>query len=523
MGQENPLLQDLHILQAIFRFTDAATMVIDKSSKIILANRELERITGYAAEELEGKANWLNIVHSEDRAILENYLLLLQANPDEVKYEFRFLNKDGQVKTGYMTGAPVEGTSYKIISVIDITGRKEYEKELQEAKEKAEASDKLKTAFLGNMSHEIRTPMNAIIGFASLLRSDLSEEKRNLYLDNIINGSNDLLQLIEKIITISRLDSGQLKLNRREFNLNLKLQEIENRFREELIANGKEDINFSLVPGSKDEDFSIYSDPMRLAEILNNLLENAVKFTDSGEISFGYYLLEEEKEGKSLLFFVKDTGKGIEKEKSKVIFERFVKIVEKNETVFRGSGLGLSIAKGLSDLFGGAIWVESLSGAGSKFYFSLPLNTIKTTRKVILPKISNESNDWSAFELLIAEDVESNYLYIKELLAPTGIKILRARDGIEAVELFEANTGINIVLMDILMPGMDGYEATTEIRQLKPSVPVVAQSAFTFEGDMQDGLYAGCFNDYIMKPYTREMLIGVMKKFLQTDQTSFKE
>ncbi len=518
MEWQNALIEDLRILQAIFRHADAAILVIDKSSHIVLANKELERITGLSSAELESMVNWIEIVHPEDRTIVENYLLLLQANPDEVKYEFRIMHKDGIIRTGFLTGTLIENSPYKVLSIIDITERKDYEKALQEAKEKAEASDRLKTAFLGNMSHEIRTPMNAIIGFASLMKTELSDEKRDLYLDNIINGSNDLLKLIEKIITISRLDSGQLKLNRREFNLNQRLHEIECRFREEMDNNGKPDIRLTLTEGKKDTDFTIYSDPLKLTEILNNLLENALKFTQTGEISFGYYFLEEgDKEGKTLLFFVKDTGKGIEKEKTKVIFDRFVKIVEKNETIFRGSGLGLSIAKGLSDLFGGTIWVESTPGAGSKFYFSLPLSNIKTSRKAGSLQTKKISDDWSKYELLLAEDVESNYLYIKELLAPTKIKILRARDGVEAVELFESTPEINIILMDILMPGMDGYEATTEIRKIRPAVPVIAQSAFTFEGDMQDGLYAGCFNDYIMKPFTREILVGVMKKYLFQD------
>jgi len=515
MEKGSTYLQDIQILQAVFRHSDAAIALIDKNSGILLVNYEMERITGYVAEEMEGLMNLLDIIFPEDKPLLENYLLLLQANPDEVKFEFRFNQKDGSLRTGFLTGFPVEGKGLNILSVFDITERKEHEKALQEAKEKAEASDRLKTAFLSNMSHEIRTPMNAIIGFASLMRTEGSDEKRALYLDNIVNGSNDLLQLIEKIITISRLDSGQLRLNRREFKLNQKLLELVCRYREELDNTGKTAVKLNFSPANQTDDFQIFSDPIRLSEILNNLLENAVKFTSAGEINFGYYILEDEKtDGKSLLFYVKDTGKGIEKDKTRVIFDRFVKIVEKNETVLRGSGLGLSIAKGLSDLFGGAIWLESAPGNGSKFYFRLPLSTISPVKKSTKVPEGKTPVDWSDYILLIAEDVESNYLYIKELLGPSKIKILRARDGIEAVELFESTPAIQIVLMDILMPGMDGYEATTAIRKIRPEIPVIAQSAFTFEGDMQDGLYAGCFNDYIMKPFTREMLAGVIRKFL---------
>jgi CheY-like chemotaxis protein len=253
-------------------------------------------------------------------------------------------------------------------------------------------------------------------------------------------------------------------------------------------------------------------------DVLNNLLENAVKFTGCGKITLGYTYLDEDIDNTSdsLLFYVKDTGPGISKENTEIVFDRFVKLVDKNETVLKGAGLGLAISHDIVKLMGGDIWLESVEGEGCKFFFTLPLNFSKKQRSGF-PKLSSDPVDinWSSCSILIAEDMESNYIYLKELLLPTEIKILRARDGLEAVEIFESNPDIDVVLMDILMPMLDGYEATKRIREIREDVPVVAQTAFSFEGEMQNGLYAGCFSDYIMKPFTRDLLIANIKKYLR--------
>ena len=524
MTDRSSLIKDTGILQTLFEQSPAAMMLVDKTTRILMVNAEMEKTTGYDRKELEGNRKWTEMVLSQDRDILKNLLRMLKADgtgiPD--KYECRFVDRMGNLKTAYLTGVHMKEQNLLILSLIDITEQKLNESNLRDAKAKAEASDRLKTAFLGNLSHEIRTPMNAIVGFASLLQmSELAEEKKKLYLTQIVNGSSDLLQLVEKTIVLSRIDLGQIKINRRQFFVNRSLKELVSKYRKILDQSGKEDVELNLETGSSEEDFVVQADRIRVLDVLNNLLENAVKFTESGSITLGYAYLEEEADSgfDSLMFYVKDTGPGISKEKSGIIFDRFVKLVDKNETVLRGAGLGLAIAHDLVKLMRGDIWLESEPGSGSKFYFTLPITFSKSGPAADPETVAGKSyEDWSGYEILIAEDMESNYLYIKELLAPTRINILRARDGLEAVEIFESNPGIEVVLMDILMPGLDGYEATTKIRDIREDIPVIAQTAFTFEGEIKDGLYAGCFTDYIMKPFTRDMLLANLKKHLSASK-----
>lgn len=520
MKERSSLIQEQEILQTLFENSPAAIMVVDKQTTILMVNHELEKLTGYDRQDLEGHRKWTELVLSEDRDILKNLLRMLRADgtrfPD--KYECRFVDRQGNLKTSYLMGDYLKEPGLIILSLIDITEQKENESNLKTAKSKAEAADRLKTAFLGNLSHEIRTPMNAIVGFASLLQTDeLSEEKKKLYLSQIINGSTDLLELIEKTIILSRIDLGQIKINRRQFYVNRRLKELYEKYLRILKDSGKDHIELLLETGRQEEDFVVQADRIRILDVLNNLLENAVKFTDNGQITLGYSYLEEDADNEydALLFYVKDTGQGITQEKTGLIFERFVKLVDKNETVLRGAGLGLAISHDLVKLMGGNIWVETATGKGSKFYFTVPITYSRSQPSIPdQSKAKKEYEDWSGFELLVAEDMESNYLYIKELLAPSRMNVLRARDGLEAVEIFENHPQIDLVLMDILMPGLDGYEATSKIRQIRKDIPVIAQTAFTFEGEMKDGLYAGCFNDYIMKPFTRDMLMANLKKYL---------
>jgi PAS domain S-box-containing protein len=378
MDKSLSLISELSLLQTIFESSPAAVMVVGKGTTIRLVNSEGEKITGYKKEELEGEKKWTDLVLSEDQEKLKNLMRMLRSGdaglPDHL--ECRFVDKHGILKTVSLSGIFHKENGLVILSMINITNHKENEAMLKSAREKAESSDWLKTAFLGNLSHEIRTPMNAIVGFASLLRTDeLSDEKKKLYLTQIINGSTDLLQLIEKTIILSRIDLGQLKINQRQFFVNRSLKELHEKYSRILKNSGKEEIELILETGKKDEDFVVQADRIRIIDVLNNLLENAIKFTSSGRITFGYAYLEEETDNgeDALLFYVKDTGIGISGDKAEIIFDRFVKLVDKNETVLRGAGLGLAISRDLVKLMGGDIWAESTTGDGSKFFFTIPI------------------------------------------------------------------------------------------------------------------------------------------------------
>lgn len=520
MGQPLDLLMNKSLLQSFFENATAAIMVVGKNTSIQLVNHETEKITGYSKQELEGQRKWTDLVPVDEREKVKNLLRGLKANQtgNSEQLECSFVDRQGLLKTVSLSGYYHAESGLTILTLVNITEQKENVSLLESARAKAEASDHLKTAFLGNLSHEIRTPMNAIMGFASLLQMEgLAEEKKGLYLTQIVNGSSDLLQLVDKTIILSRIDLGQLKINSRQFFVNKSLNELQIKYKKALVNSEKEDIELVLELGRGEDDFVIQADRMRVMDVLNNLLENAVKFTDSGKITLGYAYLDEESDNSydALLFYVKDTGPGIPKEKTGIVFDRFVKLVDKNETVLKGAGLGLAISHDLVKLMGGDIWLESVEGEGCKFFFTLPINISKKQRDSFPPQSPGPVDiNWSSYSILIAEDMESNYIYLKELLSPTGVKILRARDGLEAVEVFESNPEIDVVLMDILMPRLDGYEATTEIRKIRAEVPVIAQTAFSFEGEMKNGLYAACFTDYIMKPFTRDMLIGNLKKYL---------
>jgi signal transduction histidine kinase len=443
------------------------------------------------------------------------------SNPADVpkNYEFSYLTRKGDLRIAFMTGSSLIDTKNCLFSFIDITEFKEVENQLRKAKEKAEESDNLKSAFLANVSHEIRTPLNAITGFSSLLANPhLPLDKKEKYIKQILNGSNELANLIDNVLDISRIESGTLNPRISEFLLNVQLEEIL-AFHEELKDQHTKDnleIRLSLPAGT--EKILIRTDRIILQQILGSIIENAIKFTSSGHIEYGYSIGPDPSDPgqkQRLLFFVKDTGIGIPGKDHERIFERFVKIVDKDEHLYRGAGLGLALARDLVQLLGGEIWLESSPGKGSTFYFTIPYEAPSIQKDDKKRAGKQEGVDWSDKTILVAEDTESNYLYIEELLHPTKARLIRARDGLEAIDLFRENKdSIDLVFMDILMPEYDGYEATKLIRKIKKDIPVIAQTAFTFEGEMEAGLYAGCFNDYVLKPFKIKVIYSLLEKYL---------
>lgn len=380
--------------------------------------------------------------------------------------------------------------------------------ELVFAKEKAEENDKLKTAFLMNMSHEIRTPMNGILGFISLLNNpDIKESEKNKYTEIINISGNRLLNTINDIIEISKIESEAIEIFEDKINVNKLLEDHYIELKHQAEAKG---LNTNIINEIVQSELIIVSDKYKLDTILKNLIRNAIKYTEKGNIELGCKYSD-----KYLEFYVRDTGIGISKDRQKAIFDKFIQADIGDKGVFEGLGLGLSIAKYYAEILGGRIWVESEEGLGSTFYFTIAtklndsLSIIKSEENQRSPEASKPKKD---LKILIAEDDETSYYYLTILLRSLGCKILRAKNGKEAIDVCKYVSDIDVILMDIKMPVLDGYEATRQIRQFNKSIPIIAQTAFAQDEDKEKAIESGC-NAFITKPMKKDTLISTINKF----------
>ena len=385
---------------------------------------------------------------------------------------------------------------------------KEREK-LMRAKIKAEESDVLKTSFLSNMSHEIRTPMNAILGFSNLLsHKEISASEKEEFVNLIrINGKN-LLTLVEDIIDISKIDSGQLQVKNSPVCLHEILKDVYDSFWDDIKRRGQLNIKLYLNEGISDKKTMILTDAFRLRQVLINLVGNGIKFTDRGFVEFGYELKNEE----VLQFYIKDTGIGLPKGKEQEVFERFSKFSnDKQKMLYGGTGIGLSIAKDVVSLMGGKIWVESEEKVGSTFYFTIPYHRVSNVAVKPEDETPVAKYNWEGKTFLVAEDEEDNFRYLEVALSISNASLIWARNGAEAVDIFNRIDDIDLVLMDIKMPEMDGYSATREIKIKNKNVPVIAQTAYAMSEEKEKSRLAGC-DDYIAKPINYSDLLKVIHK-----------
>ncbi len=438
-------------------------------------------------------------IQESDAGLLEIYNRVATTGvPERFEYYIEAL-KDWYSISLY---SPEKGYFVAVFDVI--TTRKLIEKALILSKEKAEESDRLKTAFLHNISHEIRTPMNAIIGFSEFLNEPkLSPEKRQYFTTIIIQSSNQLLSIITDIINIATIEAGQEKLYIKEVNI----REICQLVYEQFIQGANEQkVALSFLSGPDEMDTVIFTDETKLIQILTNLVGNALKFTKKGHVHFGYVVKEKEIE-----FFTEDTGIGISPDMHEEIFKRFRQVEFATTRQFGGSGLGLSITKAYVELLGGKIWLTSSPGEGSSFYFKIPLNKSKADVPVNMPSKQNTIQLNNPVHLLIAEDEDSNFMLLEEILSDQDIRIIRAANGREAVEICKTEQ-VDLVLMDIKMPIMDGCEATRLIKSFKPDLSVIAQTAYTMSEEKDRALQAGCDN-YITKPIKSVDLLALIKKY----------
>lgn len=487
----------------------------DLKSKTILCdiNRPIELSTD--EQEVEDSqlsvpdSQYFSKIFKEDRErVKQAYRDLIEGRVEKVKEEYRIVNvqKNNLHKVEWVEAqAAVEardedGKPLTLVgSSLVITNRKKMEQELTTAKELAEESNRLKSAFLANMSHEIRTPLNAIVGFSGILASTEEEEEKQEYVSIIENNNTLLLQLISDILDLSKIEAGTLELNYSNIELNELMRELERGF---LLRVKTDAVKLEFVEPAG--PCMAYTEKNRLSQLMINLVTNAIKFTEKGSIRFGYEMRENE-----LYFYVTDTGCGIPKDKQQNIFGRFVKL----NSFAQGTGLGLSICKTLMDHMGGRIGVESEEGKGSTFWFTLPYKpAVKEDKKQMPKDIQPVSIERNKLTILVAEDNASNYKLFESILK-YDYHLIHAWDGMEAVEMFRKHNP-QIVLMDINMPVMDGYEATREIRKYSAKIPIIAVTAFAYASDEQKVMESG-FDGYMPKPINAKLLKAQLVDIMQ--------
>jgi PAS domain S-box-containing protein len=497
--------------KSIFEHSGDGILIGNNQGIIVEANTSFCKMTEYKHDELVGKH--LKILFYKEPLSNNPFQLDLLNNGQPIIIEREIISKKGIPILIEMNSKRLD-ENYLIASFRDLTERQKTEqviresnKQLKLAKEKAEYSDRLKSEFLANMSHEIRTPMNGIMGFSEMLNEPGIDNATIKYYTNIIaNCSDQLRRIIDDILEISELETKQIKVVYTKVCINSLLQELFEIYDTKAKENNTPlYLNITL----KDKESTIYTDESKLRKILNNLIDNALHYTSEGYIEVGYEL-----KNAALKFYVKDTGIGIKPEMQHLIFERFSQEDKSLSRQYGGLGLGLSIAKENSELLGGSICVDSVKGQGSVFYFTIPYKKIHD---------SNSDNDnllsdmkkVKEFTILVAEDEEVNFLYLEVLFQKlkNNYTVRRAKTGEEAIREFELDDNIDLILMDIKMPGMDGLEATKEIRKLNPDIPIIAQTAYSRIEDKEKALEAGC-NDFLSKPISQKTFIDTLNIYL---------
>jgi len=455
-------------------------------------------------------------IHPDDlmvvKAAFENHLY---GKAEYFDTEYRVYDRFGKLKwlhdRGMVLTRTSDGRPLKMIGLVqDITHRMHTQSELLNDKHNAEEADRLKTAFLTNMSHEVRTPMNAIIGFSELLSDpNISREDIANYTKIIKNRSSHLLQIVNDILDISRIEANQVELKETQVILNNMMDELYLCYAQRLIDEKKYKVILNFVKSLDDDSSALTIDELRLRQIIGNLLDNAIKFTREGSVEFGYRLNDG-----MVVFFVSDTGIGIPIEKHEVIFERFRQVDTSLARQYGGNGLGLAICKAFVEIMGGKIWMESTPGSGSTFFFSIPVIQKDIVRPAVKSEYSGLTDfNWQGKRILLVEDDFHSTVFMRELFNLTGIELLCAGTGQEAIELFNNGSNIDLVLMDIQLPDISGIELTRLLKEINPKVPVFAQTAYAMAGDNLKCIQAGC-DDYISKPLNISEMFGKINKVL---------
>ena len=509
----------------------------------VFFSKQWKKMLGFSENEIQGSLQeWDKRIHPNDKKkVYEDINKHINGETDFYKNEHRVLCKDNTYKWILDRGKIISYTSdnkpERIIGThSDISYRKKAEQELQNqnkeyaslneeyktqndeliiAKEKAEESNQLKTEFINNMSHEIRTPMNGILGFSNILnKPNLTDAKKKHYINIIQNSGNQLMRIIDDILEISKLGTKQVKLHEKEICLNDLLLELFSIFD---IKAKENKTPLYLYKELSDKEGIILTDDTKLNIILSNLLENAIKFTNTGFIEFGYNLVKMHDSTSQLKIYEKDTGIGIKPEKQDLIFERFSQEEKELSKNIGGLGLGLSIAQENTKLLGGKITLLSEKEKGSTFFVTIPYKQINVNldKENLVNDKEKKIEKEDQFTILIVEDEEVNYLYIDTLLEDIelNLRTLHAKHGKEAVEICKNNSKIDFVFMDLKMPIMTGFEATKLIKKFRQNLPIVAQTAYSTRDEKEQAFSAGC-DDFISKPISEETLNKIINKYL---------
>ncbi|WP_180335782.1 PAS domain S-box protein [Labilibaculum filiforme] len=504
----------LRILQRSTEQSPASIIITDTQGNIEYVNPKFCQVTGYSFNEVRGlNPRFLK----SDSTPLETYKDMWDSVLAGKEWGGEILNKKKNKELFWERSifSPIKDGEGKITHIVavkeDITETKKFQRELLLSKRRAEESDRLKSAFLANMSHELRTPLNAVIGFSNLCDESLSITEIMEFVRLINMSGNQLLGIIEDILSFTLIESESVQVDEEEFFMADFLESIKKMSKEKQIQENKHRLGLQFKNDNRYSNILVKTDFHRLLQVVTNLMKNALKFTNEGFVEFGYKV-----DGEILTLYVKDSGVGINEDKKNVIFDRFRQADESITRTFGGTGLGLAISKKIMDMLGGSIEVESELNVGSIFTLKLDciLSTVNSKKEL---DTTNGMKTENTPLILVAEDEISNFKLIEAILKRSGYEVVRAENGEEAVEMCRKNQNIYLVLMDIRMPVMDGLIATKQIKSFKPDLPIIAQTAYAMDGDENKAIEEGC-NDYISKPIKKELLLEKIKALISCKQ-----
>jgi PAS domain S-box-containing protein len=487
----------------------------DRDCNLKYANSAFYSMIGHSVDSYNS-LNQLDFIHPDDQDYNTKREQAL-VSQGYFESELRIRHAEGYYISLSTRSVTVRNDKNEVLGALtisrDITRLKQVHEELIKANIEAETSNRLKSSFLANISHEIRTPLNSVVGFSNLLlANDIPNSVKEEYIENINHNSEKLLQIIGDIIDLSRLESSQIEITYEEASLSSIVNEIIEEARQ-VIRRNEKSIILNVKNHFEDNGDLIFTDRIWLKRVLNHLMDNAIKFTLDGSVEFSY-----SRENDNILFKITDTGIGINKENLGRIFEEFRQEIDGHHRPFEGLGIGLTLAKEVIERMGGKIFVQSEKGIGSEFSFSIPFRPAGSTKS----KFKSLSNDqsittinWSSRKCLLVDDNKDVLIYLNRILLDTGVTILMARSGFEAIEIIKNTPDIDVVLLDMQMPEMNGIEATKEIRKIRNNLPIIAQTAFIFEDDKDIILEAGC-DACLIKPIRKDHLLTVMSSFVKS-------